>query len=917
LTVCPGLYCVLWRREMDYRKLLQDYSRVLTTLVSLSRLLDTIAEQIDEVFHPAGLAIVLPEDQSGYRVALSCGVLASHPLWHENARLAPKHPIPSCLIAQHRPLYLSRQTYEALELQKEWMEPEESGAHVFIPMHLRGVLVGWVILGPKQSQLPYMRRDLDFLSAFVDQSCLALENARLYSEMQRRATELGMLAMVASAISSSLDRERVLQAIVESVIQVMDCDKSAIFELSEDGRELELRIGKGFSPSYLQHSGHLRVGEDNRALAVSAGQSRIVPDIHTEPRLAELVALAEQEGYRALIDVPLVGREGPLGMLSVYFAGVHRPSDSELELLTTFANQATIAIENARLHAAVTRERDRARQLYQQTDAALARRVEELTTVGEISRQLTSTLDLNQVLDLVLQRALQGTPADRGIIALYDAERRAIQLLAQREYPPDFARDRTETRPDDHSITGRVARTRIAALVSDVSRDPDYLAEATTTRSQLSVPVVHQQQAIGVITLESDRLAAFSAEHLQFVELLADHAAIGLHNAQLFRQVIEGRDRLQTVLNSTQDGVIMVDTDGRVILTNPPLRRLFGPAVEAWLLSANVLDLAQVLDSQAFQSTDIDVESLSRLVHQALDHPDEPVTVSFTFQNKEQKCYVEATASPVFSTAGGVMGRVAVVRDKTHQHELEQFREDLTSMVVHNLQGPLAAMISSLEMLREDYQCDSGAISELLRIALRSGRKLNGRIESLLWVRRLEDKQLPLNLQAVSLEAVAQPVLSEYGPMAAMLDVSLETAFADDLPLVSIDEEVIGRVFSNLLDNALKYTPRGGRILAQATLDHNQDRWVLCAVADTGVGIPEGIREVIFDKFRRGREPSTRQRRGMGIGLHYCKVAVEAHGGRIWVESRERQGSTFYFTLPVSSNKIAGLESGESLEQGR
>jgi signal transduction histidine kinase len=152
-----------------------------------------------------------------------------------------------------------------------------------------------------------------------------------------------------------------------------------------------------------------------------------------------------------------------------------------------------------------------------------------------------------------------------------------------------------------------------------------------------------------------------------------------------------------------------------------------------------------------------------------------------------------------------------------------------------------------------------------------------------------------------SLPEIAQPVVDEYRPMAATLGIELTSAFPADLPSVIVDEEVIGRVFSNLLDNALKYTPAGGQILVRATPGPaGKEGWVQCAIVDTGTGIAEGIRKVIFDKFRRGEQAPHGRRQGMGIGLHYCKVAVEAHGGRIWVESEVGQGSAFCFTLPVA-----------------
>jgi transcriptional regulator with GAF, ATPase, and Fis domain len=279
----------------NYRQLLQDYSRVLTTRVSLPRLLETMAEQVEEVLHPLGLAIVLGEGQE-FKVALSRGKLASHASWQEGAGFVSRHFVAMQLATRHRAIILPGHIRELSSSQKsEWLQLEATGVQVLVPMYLRGNLVGWLVLGPKLSERSYTQQELDFLGALVDQSCVALESARLYGEMQQRATELAMIAMVSSAISSSLDVEHVLQTIVESVVQVVNCDKSAILELSEDGSELCLRMGRGLSPAYTYKSRHISLADDNRALAVSTLQPLIVSDIRTNPHLEGLVDLAEDE----------------------------------------------------------------------------------------------------------------------------------------------------------------------------------------------------------------------------------------------------------------------------------------------------------------------------------------------------------------------------------------------------------------------------------------------------------------------------------------------------------------------------------------------------------------------------------------------------------------------------------------------
>src|SRR5690606_8389037 len=154
----------------------------------------------------------------------------------------------------------------------------------------------------------------------------------------------------------------------------------------------------------------------------------------------------------------------------------------------------------------------RAQRLYEQTDATLAQRVEELIAIEEISRQLNSSLDRQRVMVRVFERAMTATHADRGGIALYDREERGLRFLAQAGFPPLLQRYQTELWPDDMGITGRVARTGKMAVLADVTKDPDYVAGDESTRSELTVPIVHRSAVIGVITLESDELAAFSTE---------------------------------------------------------------------------------------------------------------------------------------------------------------------------------------------------------------------------------------------------------------------------------------------------------------------------------------------------------------------------------------------------------------------
>ena len=178
-------------------------------------------------------------------------------------------------------------------------------------------------------------------------------------------------------------------------------------------------------------------------------------------------------------------------------------------------------------------------------------------------------------------------------------------------------------------------------------------------------------------------------------------------------------------------------------------------------------------------------------------------------------------------------------------------------------------------------------------------------VDSLLDISKEEAGAMTLEQKPLNIRSIADSIVNDMGPMASLQSIQLIDEMPADLPLLMIDRDKVERVFTNLIDNALKFTPEDGRIILRASLSNHvpdgvdaEDRYMLCEVLDSGPGIPEEYRERIFDRFAqvRGREG---RRRGSGLGLAFCRMVVEAHGGRIWVQDRPEGGSVFKFTLPV------------------
>ncbi|HFD40311.1 MAG TPA: GAF domain-containing protein, partial [Anaerolineae bacterium] len=387
-----------------------------------------------------------------------------------------------------------------------------------------GQVLGVLNVSSFQEGHRYTSEQVALLEIIADQAAVAIDRMRLYQETEARAAQLATLYEVSRTINSTLDLSNVLHLIMTKVIEILDVEAGSLLLLDDETGDLVFHVALGAPGSQELVGRHHPLDRGIVGHVAQRGQAQIVNHVESDPHWDQSVDLDISFATRSILCVPLISRERVIGVIEVLNpcdGGLFRQEDADL--LTGFAAQAAVAIENARL--------------YTQTDQALARRVEELSTMQRIDRELNAALDFERVMNMTLAWAMRATGVSVGLLGMYDPQRQGLRLLANLGYPESFIqRYREELWSLDEGIVGRVIRSGAPALVDDVSQDPDYYPARPDTRSQMAVPIHREGQVIGVINLESPDLAAFDQDDLDFVQRLADHAAIALENARLHQE---------------------------------------------------------------------------------------------------------------------------------------------------------------------------------------------------------------------------------------------------------------------------------------------------------------------------------------------------------------------------------------------
>jgi PAS domain S-box-containing protein len=400
--------------------------------------------------------------------------------------------------------------------------------------------------------------------------------------------------------------------------------------------------------------------------------------------------------------------------------------------------------------------------------------------------------------------------------------------------------------------------------------------------------------------------AAFIEHHklrqrdLSALTLLAYETAAHLDTVDLHEQVLAVSDRLRITINSARDGVLMFDQEDKLIECNPAAERFLGIKREAFIGKHFVSLVHDMMRANSKNGFGYSRTQLTELARQMRLDPNRVTRRQFEQVNGSQRMFIEEIGSPVINSNNQMIGRLLVLRDVTEQKMLADFRDEITNMAVHDLRGPLTAVINGIDMTLKtgltEYPEDN---ERVLRLSLDSARSLMGLVNSLLDIAKLESQRIPIHPQPVIASDLVENARKALENSMLEAEIEMKIALDSDLPPILVDADLMRRVLVNLLDNAVRFTPKGGSVLISAA--RADKRRVHLSVHDSGVGVPQAEREQIFEQYRQSKtNKPLRGSNGTGLGLTFCKLAVEAHGGKIWVEDSDKlSGASFLISVPI------------------
>jgi GAF domain-containing protein len=918
-------------RRAEETAILHDISVATASTLDLNEALELIYEQVGRIIEIAAFFVALYDEQKeelNFELSVDKGERL------EKFSVPLKEGGLTGWIVRSRQLLLIHN----LEEEKDHLPAgamavgeEHSKSWLGVPLMVKDCVIGAISV---QSYQPHAfnERHKRLLAAIASQAALVIENARLYAQTQQRIKELSSLFQASVATSSSLEVEEVLRNLAKRMARVVDATSVCIWDWNPETQTATI-LAYYTGPEATKRERISRSG-----LIYSISDCPItIGVLHTRQPLSISVSdpytgegdkarLSELGGKTSLI-VPLMTRDRVIGFIDLLESRWERQFDHrETRLCQTIANQAAIAVENAWLY-----EGER-------------KRVAQLKAIGEVGRHIASTLDPDELLHRVVDSLVDVFAYYYANILLVDADAGEIVLRVSAGHTGRLY-EGLRLKIGQQGITGWVAQAGEPLLVNDVTKDPRYylVEELKDARSELAVPIKAMGEVIGVLDVQSTQLNAFDENDLFTLSTLADQVSVAIENAQLYKQTQYRLSEVSTLytlakqvissleLNTVLDSIVsalklsincracslfLLDEESQMLEIKaaagikPRWRKearfKMGEGIAGKAAAeARPLYVSDVRQNPTFFPFDRDVRSLlvvpmiskDKVIGTLCIDDDKPDA----FSPDEGRLLTIAAAQAAVAIENAQLYESSKKRAEElakaydELQALDRRQQEFVQNVSHELRTPLTFIRGYVELMLEEAM---GELSEPqrngLQIVAQRTDAMTHLINNLLSLQQVAMESLQPT--RVSLAEVTTMALESAEAAATKAGIVLKAEIPETLPPVWADRNCLEQVFNNILGNAIKFSPDGGEI---AVCIRERGEYLRVAVSDTGIGIPDDQLEKIFERFHQVNGSPTRRFGGTGLGLALVKEAIDAHGGKVWAESQEGKGSTFFFTLPI------------------
>ena len=942
------------QRQNEELEVLNDMSRALATMVDEQEIVEAIYEHTGRLLNASNFYIAFYDERTGM-LEFPLVTIGSE---GERIDLDPR-PLAGGLtdyvIRNRTPLLFKRyapEDYEALGIDLMVFGDEKPAeSWLGVPMLSGGRTLGVISVQSTEAPGVYSERHRDLLTAIANQAVAAIQNARLFGQTERQNRDLSVLNDMSRVLSSTLSVEEVVVNVYDYASRVLDTTIFHMLLYDEAAAMIHY-------PLVINHGERVAVASrpyGNRGLTEYVIDTRqpvlFEQDVpaQIEKLGLETVFLGDEEIPLCWMGVPMTIGAQVIGTLSMQSTTIpFLFGEYELDLLSSIAGQAAIAIQNARLFGETQR------------------RASQLQTAAEVARDASESLNLDELLpravDLIRDRF---GFYHASIFLLDEGSENAYVRASTGQAGRELISRRHMLPVGSQSIIGSVTYTGDSLVVNDVTKDvihrPNPLLPET--RAELGIPLKVGDRVIGALDVQSTETNAFSPEDIAVLQTLSDQIAVAVDNSRTFELAQEAfreaRERahemttlydvsrelstsalevreiaetaIRTISNFMGEDVIcsisLYDDETRTMraIADQQIEdgvRMFAPDPSVWDFKLDEYPATQrVMDRMqpgVFRMDDPDLDPEERRFMEEsgayslviiplvikgaargiLEIEGRREETRFT---PEQVNLATAMANQTAAALDNALLYAEQLQTAEQLRELDQLKNLFLANMSHELRTPLNSIIGFSRVILKGID---GPITDQqqqdLTAIYNAGQHLLGLINDILDLSRIEAGKMELNFEDLEIDAIINSVMATTRGLVKEKRISLEQQIQPGLPRVYADATRIRQILLNLLQNAAKFTEEGYiRVLAELVINPHGIQFVRISVTDTGIGIAHEHQKMLFEPFTQIDSSTTRSVGGTGLGLSISRNLIDLHGGEIGIDSAEGEGSTFYFTLPV------------------